>query len=87
MAARRSRSPVARPDGFYRDWSVFAGHALSEIVKRHGSRSEVLATALLAGGALLGSAAVATIVKANQGAIDRKGQEWGMPYLSALVLA
>ena len=82
----RTRSAGPRPNGFFRDWRVFASEALSEIVRREGGRGDVLATTLLAGGALLGSAAVAAVVQANQPAIDRKGKEWGVPHLSALVV-
>ena len=75
-----------RPKRFYDDWEVFAAEAISEIVARGGASGDLVATALLAAGAILGSAAVVRVVEVNQPAIDEKGKEWGIPFLSSLVL-
>lgn len=77
-----------RPEGFYRDWDVFSRTLIGSVISRTGEQaadSSRLASLLLASGAGLGAAGMVALVEANREAIERRGQEWGIPNLARLL--
>jgi hypothetical protein len=72
-----------RPKGFYTDSGTFCREVLSARLK--DASADSMSVLLLAGGAALGGAGLAALIKANAEVIDSRGRDWGIDKLSTYV--
>jgi len=77
-----------RADGFYDEWEAFSRSLLDALIASapEGVDSgDRVASLLLAGGAGLGATGMLALIESNRAAIERRGEEWGIPGLATML--
>jgi hypothetical protein len=86
MAEQLPEGWPERPQGFYQDWTVFSRTAVEELLRSADVPGPLLASLLLASGAVLGSGVVLALLDTNRDLLERKEKEWGIPGLATIVV-